>query len=122
LFDAPAWVRALFLSAFASAEMATPRISRSCLTNHAHKQADEQAARLVSDLLTSLDFRCSIAPTAAHHLVQIIGGEGENLRFLEQVGFCLAAEKRRAAARAASVAWQRRALLEQRNRAQIDVE
>jgi tRNA-splicing ligase RtcB len=84
VLDAPAWVRALFLSAFASAEMTTPRLTGGCLANAAVKQADSAAAAFVADLLTSLGFRCSIARSAQHHLVQVIGGEDEQLRFLEQ--------------------------------------
>jgi tRNA-splicing ligase RtcB len=122
LLDTPAWVRAHFLSAFASAEMTAPRLAGGCLANHALKQADENAARLVLELLASLGFRCSFALSAGHHLVQIVGGEDEQLRFLEEVGFCRAVEKRRAAAMAASVAWQRRHLLERRARARTEVE
>lgn len=122
LFDSPAWVRAHFLSAFASAEMSTPRTAGGCIANHALKQADPQAARVVVELLTSLNFRCSLALSAGHHLVQIIGGEDEQLRFLEEVGFCRAFEKRLAAARTASLAWQRRELLARRVGAQTEVE
>jgi hypothetical protein len=122
LLDAPAWVRAHFLSAFASAEMSTPRLAGGCLANHAIKQADESAARLVVELLMSLGFRCSFARSAHHRLVQVIGAEDEQLRFLEEVGFCRAVEKRRAAALAASVAWLRRELVERRERARTDVE
>jgi hypothetical protein len=53
---------------------------------------------------------------------RFLGGEAEQLRFIEQVGFCLAYEKRLAAAHAASVAWQRNALLAQRAAAQTEVE
>jgi tRNA-splicing ligase RtcB (3'-phosphate/5'-hydroxy nucleic acid ligase) len=122
LLEAPAWVRAHFLSAFASAEMTTPRLVGGCLANFALKQSDENAARLVVELLTSLGFRCSFAWSAAQRLVQIVGGEDEQLRFLEEVGFCRAVEKRRAAAVAASVAWQRRELLQRRERARTEVE
>ncbi len=108
LLEAPASVRAQFVSAFASAEMTTPRLVGGCLTNLALKQADAFAGRLVVELLTSLGYRCSLTRSAHHHLVQILGGEDEQLRFLEQVGFCRAVEKRRAAAVAASVAWRRR--------------
>jgi len=122
VLQAPSWVRAQFLSAFASAEMTTPRLVEGCLANHAIKQADPEAAAFVIDLLASLGFRCSLADSAGHHLIQIIGGEDEQLRFLEEVGFCRAAEKRRAAAIASSVAWQRRALLERRWAARTEVE
>jgi tRNA-splicing ligase RtcB (3'-phosphate/5'-hydroxy nucleic acid ligase) len=122
LLDAPAWVRALFLSAFGSAEMSTPRIVGACPANLALKQADGEAARLVVDLLTSLGFRCSLALSGVHHLVQIVGGEAEQLRYLEEVGFCRALEKRLAAARVASVAWQRTDVLRRRENAQTEVE
>ena len=120
VLDAPPWVRALFASAFASAEMSTPRLVGGCLANAAVKQADATAAAFITELLTSLDFRCSIARSAQHHLVQVVGGEDEQLRFLEQVGFCLASEKRRAAAACASVAWQRSDLLAQRESARAE--
>jgi tRNA-splicing ligase RtcB len=120
LLDSPASARALFLSAFASAEMTTPRVAGGCIANHALKQADSTAAGIVVDLLTSLGFRCSLADSAGHSLVQIVGGESEQLRFLEEVGFCLASEKRIAAAQVASVAWKRRDLLERRERARTD--
>jgi tRNA-splicing ligase RtcB len=119
LFDAPAWARAHVLSAFASAEMSTPRIVSGCMTNLALKQRDETAARLVVELLVSLGFRASIAPSGTCHIVQVLGGEDEQLRFVEEVGFCLAAEKRLAAAACASIAWQRRALLLSREAARL---
>jgi tRNA-splicing ligase RtcB len=122
VLESPPWVRALFLSSFASAEMTTPRLVGGCMANHAIKQADSDAAVFVVELLTSLGFRCSFADSAGHDLVQIVGGEDEQLRFLEEVGFCRAIEKRRAAAIAASVAWQRSALLERRHAAQTGVE
>jgi tRNA-splicing ligase RtcB len=122
LFDAPDWVRAHFLSAFASAEMSSPRVVDGCVANLAVKQADANAARLVVELLGSLGFCSSIAPSAAQWLVQILGGEAEQLRFIEEVGFCRAHEKRLAAARAVSVAWQRQALLRHREAAQTEVE
>ena len=120
VLEAPRWGRALFLSAFASAEMTTPRLAGGCLANHTIKQADPNAATFIVDLLTSLGFHCSLADSAGHHVVQIVGGEDEQLRFLEEVGFCLAVEKRRAAAQVASVAWQRRDLLEHRERARSE--
>ncbi len=119
LLDAPAWARALWLSAFASAEMSTPFVLEGRITNLALKQADAHAAALVVALLTSLGFRCSIATSAECSVVQILGGEDEQVRFFEDVGFCRAAQKRRAAALAASVAWQRRALLVRRQAARL---
>lgn len=122
LLQAPDWVRAHFLSAFASAEMSTPRLVGGCVTNLAVKQADANAARLVVELLTSLGFTASLARSATQWLVQVLGGEAEQVRFIEQVGFCLAAEKRIAAARALSVSWQRCAILRHREAARTAVE
>lgn len=122
LLDAPPSVRAHFLSAFASAEMSTPRLVEGRIANLAVKQADPNAARLVVELLASLGFRSSLAPSASCWVVQILGGDAEQLRFLEEIGFCRAAEKRRAAAVASSVAWQRRAILARREAAQTEVE
>lgn len=122
LLEAPAWVRAHFLSSFASAEMSTPRLVGGCVTNLALKQADGYAARLVVELLTSLGFTASLAPSARQWVVQLLGGEAEQLRFIEEVGFCRAVEKRLAAAQAASVAWHRRALIARREAAATEVE
>jgi tRNA-splicing ligase RtcB len=122
LLDAPRWARAHFLSAFASAEMSSPRLAGGCIANFAIKQADPNSARLVVDLLVSLGFRASLAPSADQWIVLILGGEDEQLRFIEEVGFCRAIEKRVAAARVASVAWQRRAILSEREAARTEVE
>ena len=122
LFDAPDWVRAHFLSSFASAEMSSPRVIEGRIANFAVKQADANAARLVVELLASLGFRSSLAPSADQWVVQILGGEDEQVRFIEEVGFCRAFEKRIAAACAVSVAWQRGALLRRREAAQTEVE
>jgi tRNA-splicing ligase RtcB (3'-phosphate/5'-hydroxy nucleic acid ligase) len=119
LFESPRWVRATFLSAFASAEMTSPRLAGGCIANLAIKQRDIVAARFVADLLVSLHFRVSIAPSESCHVLQILGGEDEQIRFLEEVGFCLAVEKRRAAATCVSVAWQRRAHLLTRQAARL---
>jgi tRNA-splicing ligase RtcB (3'-phosphate/5'-hydroxy nucleic acid ligase) len=122
LLDAPDWVRAHFLSAFASAEMSSPRTLDGRVVNLAVKQADGNAARLVVELLASLGFRASLAPSANQWVVQIVGGETEHVRFIEEVGFCRAQDKRIAAARAISVAWQRAALLRCREAAQTEIE
>jgi tRNA-splicing ligase RtcB len=122
LFETPAWARAQFLSAFACAEMTTPYLVEGRIANHVIKQADANSARLVVELLTSLDFRAALMRIAGQWVVQVLGGEAEQVRFIEQVGFCRAAEKRVAAARALSVAAQRRAVLERRAAAQTEVE
>jgi tRNA-splicing ligase RtcB (3'-phosphate/5'-hydroxy nucleic acid ligase) len=117
LLDAPAWVRALFVSSLASAEMCRPRVIAGGISNLALKQADLNAANFVLELLSSLGFRCSVARSGIAWRVDVLGGDIEKLRFFEQVGFCRAAEKRRAAAVAASVAWQRLDLLRAREEA-----
>jgi tRNA-splicing ligase RtcB (3'-phosphate/5'-hydroxy nucleic acid ligase) len=122
LFDAPDCVRAHFLSAFASAEMSSPTLIDGRVPNLAVKQADADAARLVVELLASLGFRASLRASADQWVVQILGGDSEQARFIEEVGFCRAFEKRLAAARAASVAWQRSAVLRRREAAQTEVE
>jgi tRNA-splicing ligase RtcB len=122
LLEAPDWVRVHFLSAFASAEMSAPRVCEGCIANLAIKQADPNAARLVVELLGSLGFKASLAASAEQWVVQILGGEAEQLRFIQEVGFCRALEKRLAAASAASVAWQRQELLRLRQEAQTEVE
>ena len=115
LFEAAAWVRGLYLSAFCSAEMTTPRTHRSgTLPNLQLKQSgeDQNAIRFVAALLESLGFRVSVAPSGRRvgarviSVLQLLGGQAEQLRFLREVGFCYSAERRAAAARAASVAWQ----------------
>jgi intein/homing endonuclease len=71
ILDAPHSVRAQFLSAFASAEMSSPRLAGACAANLAIKQADANAARFVTELLTSLGFAASLAPSANQWVVQI---------------------------------------------------
>src|SRR5918997_1465336 len=61
LFRAPAWVRCVYLSAFASAEGTTPRLVEGRIANLAIKQAGEtpHAADFVARLLRSVGFRAS---------------------------------------------------------------
>ncbi len=121
LFDAPDWVRAHFLSAFASAEMTTPRRHASgVVPNLQLKQAgeDDAAIRFVARLCESLGFAVSVAPSGPAygagrraHVLQILGGATAQVAFAERVGFCYAAAKRRAAAEVASVVWAHGALV-----------
>jgi tRNA-splicing ligase RtcB len=114
LFGLPAWQRAHFLSAFASAEATTPALSDGRIANLAIKQAGTTSAaiELLVDLFASLGFRCGVTLSGPvrgdvrTQVVQVLGGEREQLRFLEEIGFCRAIAKREAAAAAASVAWQ----------------
>ena len=124
LIAAPAWVRGLFVSAFASAEASTPRLVGARICNLAIKQAGESsnAASFLAELLESLGFTASRpAPSGRRrgkrqtYVVQLLGGEEDQLRFFEQVGFCLAQHKRAAAAAVASVAWQRAAAVRARH-------
>jgi tRNA-splicing ligase RtcB len=118
LLRLPTWQRAHFLSAFASAEATTPALSDGRIANVAIKQAGRTTAAidLVTALLESLGFRCGVTLSGpirgavSTHVLQVLGGEREQLRFLEQIGFCRAAEKRAAAGKVASVAWQTEAL------------
>jgi tRNA-splicing ligase RtcB len=117
LLEAPDWVRALFLSAFASAEMVTPRLVAGGIANLTLKQAERDAVGFVAALLESLGFRSSVAPSATCWRVDVLGGDVEKLRFFEEVGFCRSVAKRRAVAAVASVAWQRLALISRRQEA-----
>ena len=124
LFNQPAWLRAQFLSSFASAEMSTPLLIQNRLVNLAIKQAGESsnAIHFVAQLFATLGFRTSISlsgPARGErqtYVVQILGGEAEQLRFIEEVGFCYARQKRVAAAEAASIVWQHMSALGQRER------
>jgi tRNA-splicing ligase RtcB (3'-phosphate/5'-hydroxy nucleic acid ligase) len=115
LVEAAPWVRALFLSAFCSAEMMTPRVHRNgTIPNLQLKQAGthQHAIHFIAGLLRSLDFEVSVAESGPRRgeritsVLQILGGQAEQLRFFRDVGFCRSVEKRVAMAAAASVAWQ----------------
>jgi tRNA-splicing ligase RtcB len=126
---APAWVRAHFMSAFASAEMTTPRMhANGTVPNLQLKQAgeDTHAIDFVAGVLASLGFAASVAPSGRPygsrrvHVAQILGGEAEQLRFFADVGFCYAAAKRIAAARVASVVWQHQRYVRTRESAKAE--
>lgn len=115
LMRMPAWARAHFLSAFASAEMMTPRVHRNgTVPNLQLKQSGRHthAVDFIAGLLRSLEFEVSVAPSGPARgdrvisVLQILGGKAEQLRFMRDVGFCRSVEKRVAAATAASVALQ----------------
>jgi tRNA-splicing ligase RtcB len=118
----PAYARACYLSAFASAEMSTPRLTAGWIPNLAIKQRGSDAIEQVADLLESLRFRVGISRSDGENwVVQILGGETEQIRFMETVGFSRARDKRRAAAAAVSTAWERSRHLASRQFAQIQV-
>ena len=123
LLAAPAWLRAVFLSAFGSAEASTPRTVEGRACNLAIKQTGENsnAADFIASLFESLGFGVSSpAPSGRprgqrqDYVIQLLGGEAGQLRYFEEVGFCLAHEKRKAAAAVASIAWQRAAAVSRR--------
>ncbi|MDF1504340.1 RtcB family protein [Roseisolibacter sp. H3M3-2] len=129
LFALPAWARAQFLSGFASAEMTTPRThANGVVPNLQVKQAGEvaHAIEFVAALLRSLGFETSVAesgpPRGARRtwVVQVLGGQAAQVRFAAEVGFCHAPAKRRAAARVASVVWEREVLVRTRDAAKAE--
>ena len=115
LFAMPAWVRAQFLSAFGSAECMTPRPHNRDIPNLQIKQSGENdnALRFIGRLFESLCFSVTIAPSGPprgerrDHVLQIVGGACEQVRYFEEIGFCYAQKKRQRAAETASVIWQR---------------
>lgn len=126
LLDLPPWLRAQFLSAFCSAEMMTPRVHRNgTIPNLQLKQAGNHlhGITFVADLLRSLDYEVSVAPSGVQRetritsVLQVLGGREEQLRFMLEVGFCYSREKRERAAIAASVAWQGIAFARNRDQA-----
>jgi tRNA-splicing ligase RtcB len=125
LFTTEPWVRAHFLSAFCSAEMMTPRILNSHMPNLQLKQAGEEqnAINFVARLFKSLNFDVSVARSGEQRglrhdfVLQILGGEAAQLRFLCEIGFCYAFEKRVCGAEAASICWQRGAMVRDRMQA-----
>jgi tRNA-splicing ligase RtcB len=129
LFEAAPWVRALFLSSFSSAEMMTPRVHRNgTIPNLQLKQSGthQHAIYFVARLLRSLDFEVSVAESGARRgdrvisVLQILGGQAEQLRFFRDVGFCRSVEKRVAAAAAASVAWEGERFTRNRDDAKLE--
>jgi tRNA-splicing ligase RtcB len=122
LLELPHWLQAQFLSAFCSAEMMTPRVLGQRIPNLQLKQSgeDQHAIDFVARLCASLGFESSIALSGVaraerqDYVLQLLGGETETLRFLAEVGFCYAHEKRLAGAVVASIIWQRGVVTQQR--------
>ena len=118
----PAYARACYVSAFASAEMTTPRLVAGRIANLAIKQRGVDAIEGVADLLESLGFRVGLSRSDGENWVaQILGGEEGQIRFIETVGFSRAADKRRAAATAVATAWERSRHLASRRLVQAQV-
>lgn len=131
LFEQPAWMRAHYLSSFCSAEMMTPRVHRNgTIPNLQVKQSgtEPNAIEFVSRLVRSLGFEASVAPSGpvrngrSSWVLQILGGQGAQLRFMAEVGFCRAVEKRHASAVAASVTWQGESYVRVRDSAKAEAQ
>ncbi len=129
LFGLAPWARAHFLSAFCSAEMTTPIVRETgVIPNLQVKQsgANRHAIDFIARVFRSLGFEVSVAqsgPTRGERhdaVLQLLGGCQAQLRFLEQIGFCYAHEKRVRAARAASVGWQWAATIGNRVAARVE--
>jgi tRNA-splicing ligase RtcB (3'-phosphate/5'-hydroxy nucleic acid ligase) len=126
LLEVPRWIRALFLSAFCSAEMMTPRIQNSHLANLQLKQAgtDRSGIALIGRLFESLGLAVSIAESGAargdrrDYMLQLLGGAAAQVRYLEQIGFCYAHTKRVRGAEVASIYWQHATAVQTRALAQ----
>jgi tRNA-splicing ligase RtcB len=122
LFDLPAWQRAVFLSAFMSAEGSTPALATGTgyVAAVCVKQAGvtDNAIRFVERLFASLGFVVHVAPSGPPrkhgrqtYVAQVQGGEPEILRYLREVGFNRAAAKRSAAAAMLSAIARRELML-----------
>ena len=124
LLEVPAWLRSQFMSGFASADMSAPSVFAGRLVNIALKQVGfhPNAPTFLARLLATLGFRTGISArpsgnSRTAYTVQILGGESEQLRFLEDIGYCYSQEKRVAAAATASVAWERSSVVTVRREA-----
>jgi RNA-splicing ligase RtcB len=122
VFALPAWQRAVFLSAFMSAEGSTPALASGTgyIAALAVKQSGVTDApiRFVQRLFASLGFDVNVTPSGPSHadgrqsyVAQLQGGERATVRYLREVGYNRCAAKRRAAAAMTSVAAQREAAL-----------
>ena len=129
LLASPEWVRAQFLSGFASAEMTTPRVLlNGTVPNLALEQAGERddAIQFIVRLLQSLEFRTSVAAGGAAYggrrvrVLQLLGGEAEQVRFCSEVGFHYASTKREAAARVAGTVWAHERCVPEQEAAKAD--
>ena len=116
----PSWARACYLSAFASAEMTTPRLVENRIASLAIKQRSADAIEHVRMLLESFDFDVGVSRSDGENWVaQIRGGHECQMRYIESIGFNRAIDKRRAAADCMAFAWERAGQLALRARARI---
>lgn len=103
--------------------MMTPRVLKSRMPNLQLKQTGENqhTIHFIAKLFRSLDFEVSVAASGPgrgerkDYVLQILGGDEEQLRFLTTIGFCYAYEKRIRGAMAASVCWQYAAFIKNRS-------
>jgi tRNA-splicing ligase RtcB len=115
----PRWARGAYLSAFASAEMSTPRLLAGNIPSLAIKQKGRDAIEVVAGLLRSLDFTVGVTRSdRGSWVAQVQGGEDEQIRFMAEIGFSRAASKRGAAAAVVGHAWARQEHMATRGRAQ----
>jgi tRNA-splicing ligase RtcB (3'-phosphate/5'-hydroxy nucleic acid ligase) len=115
----PRWARGAYLSAFASAEMSTPRLLAGNIPPLSIKQKGRDAIEMVAGLLRSLDFSVGVTRSdRGSYVAQLQGGEDEQIRFMAEIGFSRAAGKRAAAAEVVGHAWARREHLATRRRTQ----
>ena len=112
-----------YLSGLASAEATTPAILHGRAAPVVIKQKGRDAAEHVTDALARCGFVASVTPSGGGDIfaIQVTGGQAETIRFYEQVGFCHAPAKRRAAAIAASHAWAARLARDRRERIRASV-
>ncbi|MDQ3933101.1 MAG: RtcB family protein [Actinomycetota bacterium] len=115
----PAWARATFLSAFMSAEGLTPRLVDGYLAPLTVKQAGttDNAIRFLARLFESLGYTLSITRSGPvrgacqTYAGQLLGGAGETVRYLREIGFSLARSKRVASAAMLSAQVQHEAVV-----------
>ncbi|HEX8394542.1 MAG TPA: RtcB family protein, partial [Longimicrobium sp.] len=103
-----------------------PRVHRTgTIPNLQLKQSGthQNAIRFFARLLESLGFQVSVAESGPRRgdritsVLQVLGGQAEQVRYFAEVGFCRSAEKRVRAAAAFSVAWQGEKYLRNRDAA-----
>jgi RNA-splicing ligase RtcB len=122
LFALPRWLRAVFLSAFMSAEGSTPALApgTAYVAALAVKQSGVTTAAIafVARLFASLDFAVTVTPSGPARadgrqssVAQLQGGEAEILRYLREVGYNRACGKREQAAAMVSIVGRRETML-----------
>lgn len=110
------FIKAAWLGGLFSAEMSAPQSMPTQIGNPALKQgglAPMPLLQIVGEILESWKFQVSIQPSGKNerqvYVLQVLGGQNEAVRLWRTIGFPYAKYKRRKAAEAMSVAWQRNA-------------